>query len=405
MAISIDWGTKIISVPKADTTLVQLLPIEIRSLNLNSFRLSLKDLEDDVEGMTFLDTHTHNGEVLLGGIVYARVLEIINGYTVTFEDGAYALNLVGANSNVGDVINFNQVSVRSSNAAGLISNSAIEFSSFNGGVTIDTSNITGLARSGTTFPIGTRQSPCNNLVDAHLICDTRGFTKVFVLGDAMIDSNQSWIGFEFEGESPLKSLITIDTTANVLNCEFYNAKVSGTLDGNTQINDSIITGLDFVDGFIYKCSIGPVEIKLGISTGANLFSCYSGVVGTEIPIINMNNTGILALRDYHGDVFLKNYNGTALHNIDLSSGRVVLDSASITSGTFCIAGIGKLVDEFGVNIPTGNWNTGVTIINDLMTANQLVLGSGVWTEAEKNNSLAWSRKASDNAESANLKIN
>ncbi len=120
MAISINWETKVIFVPKADMALVQTIPYEVRELDLDVFRLALKDLEDGEEGVIFDDTHRHNTEVLLGGVTYARSVEIINGYTVTFEDDQYAVNLVGANSNVGDVLNLNQVSVRSANSAGLI---------------------------------------------------------------------------------------------------------------------------------------------------------------------------------------------------------------------------------------------------------------------------------------------
>ena len=121
MAISITWATGIIFVPKADMVLIQSNPMEIRQLNIDAFRLVLKDLEDDADGMAFLRTHKHNTEVTVGGITLARVVEVINGYTVTFEDGMYAVNLVGANSNVADVVNVNQVSVRSSNSAGLTS--------------------------------------------------------------------------------------------------------------------------------------------------------------------------------------------------------------------------------------------------------------------------------------------
>ena len=97
MAISINWPTGVISVPKADMTLVQSTPIEIRELNINTFRLTLKDLEDNESGITFLRTHNHNTIVTVGGVTLARVVEIINGYTVTFENGSYAVNLVGAN--------------------------------------------------------------------------------------------------------------------------------------------------------------------------------------------------------------------------------------------------------------------------------------------------------------------
>jgi len=123
--ISIDPLTFVISVPKADLSLIQETPVEIRELNLNWFRLQLKAWEDDEEGIVQLKTHNHNTEVVLGGLTFARVVEILDPYSVTFEDGQYAVNLVGANSNVCDKISLNQVSIRSANSAGLISIPAI----------------------------------------------------------------------------------------------------------------------------------------------------------------------------------------------------------------------------------------------------------------------------------------
>lgn len=120
MAVTINWETKVISIPKADMTLVQSTPTEIRELDVDDFRMELKDIEDNVEGVPFSDTHRHNGEVTLGGLTLARVIEIIDPYTITFEDGQYAVNLVGANNNIADKTNVNQVSVRSSNSAGMI---------------------------------------------------------------------------------------------------------------------------------------------------------------------------------------------------------------------------------------------------------------------------------------------
>ena len=183
MSISIDWGTKIITVPKAYTTLVQSTPTEIREMPINQFRLDLKALEAGAEGIPHIKTHRHNTEVLLGGIVYARTVEIISGYTVTFEDGQYAVNLTGANSNIGDVVNVNSVSVRSSNAAGLISNTAIEYASFEGAVHIDATS----PFIGTVYPIGTAQQKVNNLADAVLIAERRGLLKFIITGEAYAD--------------------------------------------------------------------------------------------------------------------------------------------------------------------------------------------------------------------------
>lgn len=115
--ISVNWPTKVIYVPQSDLT---PLGGGLYELDIDNFRLALRSLEDDAEGMTWPMTHRHNTQVLLGGVTYARVVEIINGYTITFEDGQYAVRLVGANSNIADVVNVNQVSVRTSNSAGLI---------------------------------------------------------------------------------------------------------------------------------------------------------------------------------------------------------------------------------------------------------------------------------------------
>jgi len=115
--ITIDWGSRIINIPQAYLT---DLGGGVYQLDTNQFRLDLKDLEDGEEGMNFPDTHRHNTEVVLSGVTYARFVEIINGYTITFEDGQYAVELTGSNNNIPDVTNVNQVSVRSFNSAGLI---------------------------------------------------------------------------------------------------------------------------------------------------------------------------------------------------------------------------------------------------------------------------------------------
>ena len=121
MAVTINWVTQVITVPQAD-----LIPVTgtLYELDTDWFRLSLKDLEDDAEGMVFLDTHRHNTQVTVAGTTFARVIEIINGYSVEFEDGAYSVRLVGSNNNIFDIQNGilvqNQVQVIPTNSAGLI---------------------------------------------------------------------------------------------------------------------------------------------------------------------------------------------------------------------------------------------------------------------------------------------
>jgi hypothetical protein len=117
MAISINWLTRVIFIPKSFMTIVSATLYE---LDVNLFRIALKDIEDSPDGMAQPDTHRHNSPVTLAGTTYARSMEIINGFTVEFEDGQYAVRCIGANHNIGDVKVLNQVSLIIGNAAGLI---------------------------------------------------------------------------------------------------------------------------------------------------------------------------------------------------------------------------------------------------------------------------------------------
>lgn len=119
--MSIDWGTQVISILQADTFMTEDATNEY-TLDMNGLRLALKDQEDNVEGIPFLDTHSHNTEVTLSGVTYARTVEIINGYTCSFEVTAsdYEVSCTGANHNLADVLNGNNVNLIVNNAAGLI---------------------------------------------------------------------------------------------------------------------------------------------------------------------------------------------------------------------------------------------------------------------------------------------
>lgn len=117
--ISINWPTGVITIPQADLTHLSGANYE---LDADAFRIALKDLEDDEIGITYPSTHIHNTAVSLSGVTYARVIQIINGYTITFEDTGtpYTVSITGANTNFADVKNVNQVSLIIGNSAGLI---------------------------------------------------------------------------------------------------------------------------------------------------------------------------------------------------------------------------------------------------------------------------------------------
>lgn len=376
MAITIDWATKIINVPKADTTLIQISPTEIRELNLDAFRLRLKELEAGEAGIVFIRTHNHNTEVLLGGITYARIIEIINGYTVTFEDGQYAVNLVGANSNVGDVVNVNQVSVRSQNSAGLISSPAIEYASFSDAITVDQNNVTGNATFGTQYPTGTLRQPVDNLDDALLIATFRGFNKINIIRNATISSGDSFESFVFVGQNANLSTIMVDPGATVTNCEFTECTLTGTLDGGSIIRNSVIYNLNYVNGVVFTCMLAGGTISLGGTSAAYFLDCKSGVAGTSPPVIDMSGgTQELVIRSYDGGIELHNKTGPEPVGIDFNSGQLKLDT-SVVNGTIVVRGDANVIELDGTHIPSGIWNGGPMIVNETTSLQNVV--NGVW---------------------------
>jgi len=363
MAITINWDTKVITVPKADTTLIQSTPTEIRQLNLDTFRLILKDLEDDPEGMPFLKTHNNNPPVTVGGVVLARVVEIINGYTVTFEDGQYAVNLVGANSNVGDVVNVNQVSVRTANSAGLQDLSTILSAAYNGEICISSSG-----QSGTDVPVGTRSTPVDNIPDALVLAAKEGantlrFLESFTLSNVTIPQ-----GTVITSDNPAYTTITIDPSATVSGTEYVNVGIQGTADGDNIYRQCILYNVSYTSGFVFQCSINNTIIINGGQTLAML-DCFSNTLaGQPSPVIDFGGNGRLILRNYAGGIEIKNHTdntfGTEQFDgdlcLDFNSGVLIIDE-TFTAGYIPVRGICRVVNN----------STGTTVVAD-ETINNLV---------------------------------
>ena len=84
MAITIDWATKIINIPKTDMTLIQASP-EIRELDVDWFRLQLKDIEDKItwakETFDFEEIYYATHDLVAGMIIIMMEDEVATGGT------------------------------------------------------------------------------------------------------------------------------------------------------------------------------------------------------------------------------------------------------------------------------------------------------------------------------------
>ena len=344
MAISIDFGTKIISVPRADMVLLSPAgaPTEIRQLSIDTFRLTLNELQDTVAGITFPNTHAHNKAINLGGVVIARVIEMTNGYTVTFEDGQYAVNLVGANSNIADVTNVNQVSVRSSNSAGLQDLSTLLASAYQGEIVFSA-----LGQAGTETPIGTRSTPSSSFSDSITLANNLGVRRIQMASSGTLGVGDIATGKVFGGDNPSVDVLTIRTAAEVTDCSFENLTVEGTLDGNNVFKNCTVASINYVNGLLQECSLTGT-IAVDGTAQCNIINCWSGTAGvedTQLVTIDMGGSGnSLALRNYAGGLRIRNYTGGGAITLDFASGRVIID-ATCTGGTIGIRGVCDVTDN------------------------------------------------------------
>lgn len=251
----------------------------------------------------------------------------------------------------------------SSSSATLIEQAAIQYGSYNGGVTVDVLSI----YSGIDFPIGTPQEPVNNTTDALTIAVNRGFNKFYIIGDITLDSGTDFLEKIFVGESKTKSLITINSSADVENCEFYDAEIAGVLDGGNSLKNCLIGDISYVNGYIEECVLKTGTITLNGNEEAHFLDCWSGVVGLSTPIIDMGGSGQgLGMRNYNGGITLTNKSGSEKVSIDLNSGQIILTN-TITNGEIVIRGIGLLTDD----------STGANVIEHELLSNHTI-ANHVW---------------------------
>lgn len=353
MAITLDPATFVLSIPQADLTLISGT---IYKADTEAIRLELKALEANYRNMGFPKMLNHNTTVTLFGVTYARTIEILPPYSITFTpDAQWSVRLDGSNNNYGDVaagiLNQNQVQVIPTNSAGLQDLSTLLAAAYQGIVVINT--VTGTA--GTTTPIGTYLQPSNNMIDANTIADDNGITS-FVLGSniTITEDLNDGDAHSFTGTSPY-IVMTADPGADLTGVALNYLSIVGQLDGLNVIRECSIQAVTAVSGFVEKCAFLST---MSISDDILIMECYSSVPGSGYPIITGLATKTIEIRDWHGSVGLAGIVDGS-HTIGGSGGRCVLE-ASCTGGTVHVRGsFFEIVDNSGV---------GCTILDERGTA-------------------------------------
>lgn len=374
--VTIDWGTYEIFIPRQTLLLLQSNPIEVRQLNLADFRTALRLLEESSLGMPEPVILDYAAPTDVGGVTLAAVYIIREPYTVTFEDGQYAVNIVGGNTNIADRVNINNVGIRTTNSAGLQDLSALQAASFNGGVAVDVTT----SYAGTTFPIGTRGFPVNNIADAKAIATSRGINTFFIMRSMTLATEVFTQGFVFLGDNPATVTMTIADAAGVDNCVFDNLTVQGVLDNYNLIDHCRILNLTHINGIIRNSWFDGVITLDGLGE-AEIVNCRSGVVGVGLyPNINwaVGATTDLIIRDYSGGLGLNSCtDASVVSSIDFNSGDLHI-AATMTAGHHTVRGVCNVYTAVGVTANIAD-NT-LTNIVATSSGDTGAIAAAVWTD-------------------------
>lgn len=346
---------------------------------------------------TFITNEIHRGSLVINFTdeSIAEVTEIqsetilrtkvlVNGSTNVFNlnDSYQVFNVIQCDLTGGNVVavdeNDNSISpvlptaftqvIRTASSSATTQNQvALNFATYQNRVAVDQTSI----YTGTKFPVGTSFQPVNNFADAHEILDTLGFDTIKINGSATITSEDfghggtDVHGVIFEGGNQITNVLTVDPGATIDNCVFKSVFITGTLDNENIIRDSIVGSLVSLDGFVER-SLLIGTITLGGAGRTDFIDCWTDVANNGVTIDMGGSGSIMSTQKFAGVMTITNKTGPESAVFDLNQGSLIIDS-SVTNGTITVIGVGLLTDN----------STGSTIVDSFLLNNDTI-AARVW---------------------------
>jgi hypothetical protein len=351
---------------RTDVTIDWEVSPRIITVDAPSVEITMQDLVDTLRHREALTQNIDNPgivsasgkEPLGGGVLVGITVTLLNAklafeartgptYTVCDAGGG---NLVAIDSESLEInpihpTAFTQIVKTSSASATLSDLEAIQYSSYQNSVWFDINS----DNSGTDFPSGTREHPCNNVPDCVLIAIDKGFDTIRLLQGVTFTAADDISNMTIIGRNAIQTAIIVEDGANVTNCEFQEATVSGILDGGNILRNCIVDGINYVNGVIYQSAITGTLITLGGNAIAMFLDCYSAVPGNDAtPKISFGvDDTSLAVRNWSGGLELFDKTNVAPCSIDMASGQILVDSTCV-AGEIVVRGIAEIFDNSGV---------------------------------------------------------
>ncbi|MCD6434851.1 MAG: right-handed parallel beta-helix repeat-containing protein [Clostridiales bacterium] len=225
-----------------------------------------------------------------------------------------------------------------------LNSESIVFSSFQGAVWVDVFSAYG-DKGSAAEPNGNTERPVNNIPLAVEIAQQRGFRVIQVIGNLTLDIGDDVAGFELIGVSHVNSALVVNPGADCLQTRFTSFDMSGTLDGNSEINNCVIGDLAYFNGHIHDCLLNGT-ITLDGDANAVIDDCAMLNI-LNPPVINCNYSDQnLVMTNWSGQLHIVNAGIGNNIGVGCDAADLIIHD-SCTNGIIAVSGTGSLIDESG----------------------------------------------------------
>ena len=306
-----------------------------------------------------------NGEIVIRGVGQLSVNQATGSSTVN-------TNGLMAKDTISDaVLNTSLVSYTDQNTVA----SALRFAEYGNVVSVQATS----PYSGSEYPVGTLETPVNNIQDAETIADNTGIEIIHIHDNYTFTSSVSISDQIITGDGKQKSVFYFDPGSILGNCIFREAQLTGSILGPIGFTDCYINGFEGSDLIAASQSVvfqdcllqGTLKIPSNYSGDMIILDSWMLPTNNQPPIINMSDAAFsFQIRNLSGFMNIQSCSqATNDIRIFLNQGGVRLDP-SVTAGKFTFTGVGTLVDS----------SSAYTSLDTAALINQTTIADGVWDE-------------------------
>ena len=256
---------------------------------------------------------------------------LLNGWKIKFEDRAWPTyipclisggNLVSSDWSIPYTwSSFVTIGLSSSSSATNQNAEALEFASFWGAVNIDVNS----TNSWIAYPVGNAEYKVNNIPDAVLIAESRWFNKLKIYSSMTLDAGDNVGEYNLEWLSHVNTVITVNPWANCLRTSFVNFKLTGTLDGDSDIYNCTVWDITYFNWHIHESYLYWTFVLQWIDD-AKIDDCKILKI-TDTPIIRFWTSGQnLTMSNYSWRVILDDIQWPSEIGIWMNSWDIIINN-------------------------------------------------------------------------------